>query len=396
MNADITKSGVLYELKRLKKTLFNDLEKCALVAILPATVLESLHDKNIEEEVQSFLAEVQAGEDKTGIVMNVVDGKPQFVHRTFGEYFAAGWFSKNFQHNRSVLEGILFDRTYGVMTDMFNRMLAKDCPLHSAVINNDLKRLDTLLEEVCDVSVLDKGGRTIIHLSAAHDMIGGIGLVELDNMNKFQNKCQYKFLLDTTDSVLQLTPMKYAIKLEKWCYVDWLLKQNVDRSGLDVIRQRADDRSYIDSIILAAGRHRLLLFLEFLCSIGVKISQSSTRDMHEGLLKAIESENVGTIRCMIHLGADCNIRDIYGQTPLFWAISEGSLDIVRTLVEEGGALVDVSDKDGRTVIQVAKHYIEHGPKNLYPIREAETWVKIVQYLEESIYVGEKVKGVDVK
>jgi ankyrin repeat protein len=212
----------------------------------------------------------------------------------------------------------------------------------------------------------------------------------------YDTKFQYKLPLDITDSVLQLTPMQYAIKSKNWFDVEWFLQRNVDRAGLDVIRQRANDRSYINSIILAAGSHRLLLLLEFLCSIGVKINQLSTRDMYEGLRDTIESEDVGAIRCMIQLGADCNIRDIYGRTPLFQAVDEGSLDIVRTLVEEGGALVDVSDKDGRKVIQVAKHCIEHGPKIIYPFREAERWVKIVQYLEERMTEGDKVKGVDVK
>jgi hypothetical protein len=114
----------------LKETLFNKFENCAIVAILPPSVLESLHDKKVEEETQPFLAKVQAGKDKTGIVMNVVDGKPQILYRTFAEFFTARCFSKNFEFNRSVLEDILFDRACGVMTDMFDRILAKDCPLH--------------------------------------------------------------------------------------------------------------------------------------------------------------------------------------------------------------------------------------------------------------------------
>jgi hypothetical protein len=94
--ADLTKPSVQYNYEYLKETLFNKFENCALVAILPPTVLESLHDKKIEEEIQPFLDWVQAGKDKTGVVMNVVDGKPQFVHRTFAEFFTARWFSRNF------------------------------------------------------------------------------------------------------------------------------------------------------------------------------------------------------------------------------------------------------------------------------------------------------------
>ena len=56
---DITNSSVLHNFEYLKETLFNKFEKCALVAILPPAVLQSLHDKKIEETIQQFLAKVQ-------------------------------------------------------------------------------------------------------------------------------------------------------------------------------------------------------------------------------------------------------------------------------------------------------------------------------------------------
>jgi len=129
-NADITNSCVLDNLGDLKETLFNKFDKGVLVAILPPTVLESLHGKKIEEEIRPSLAKVQAGKDNPGVVMNVVEGKPQFVHRTFAEFFTARWFSRNVKDNRSVLERILSEPEYNFVRDMFDRSLAKDCPLH--------------------------------------------------------------------------------------------------------------------------------------------------------------------------------------------------------------------------------------------------------------------------
>jgi hypothetical protein len=84
--ADIYNAYVLDDYEEKKKRDLTDFEGCALVAILPASILKSLHNKKIGEEIQSFLDRVQDGKDKTGIVTNVVDGKPQFVHRTFIEY----------------------------------------------------------------------------------------------------------------------------------------------------------------------------------------------------------------------------------------------------------------------------------------------------------------------
>ena len=136
--------------------------------------------------------------------MNVVDGMPQFVHRTFAEFFTARWFSRNFQYNTSVLERIFFDRTYLFMTVIFDRILARDCPLHCAVTDNDLKIFENLLKEGRDVNSLDKDGRNVMHIIAKHQSI---------IWYKINHNSENEVSLDLTESVLQWTPLHYAIKL---------------------------------------------------------------------------------------------------------------------------------------------------------------------------------------
>ena len=352
----------------MKETLFNKFEKCALVAILPPAVLQSLHDKKIKETIQPFLVKVQAGKDKRGIVMNVVDGKPQFVHRTFGEFFTARWFSRNFKFNRIVLEDILFDDSYWFMTDMFDRMLARDNPLHCAVTDTDLERYETLLEEGRDFNILDRGGRTFTHLIAKHRWMSSYII---------RNDPKYEVSFDITDSVLQWTPLQYAIKTKHWFTVEQLLRNNVDKSGLDMIRQKAQDPDYIDPIIIQAARNSHLLLLEFLCSIGVNIHQASDSNFPSPLHAAIRGQLSPVIRWLIQHGADCNTAYSDGQTPLFYAVTTGSLDVVRALVEEGGASLDIRDAHGNTAIDWAKE-CERNRTN--PRRIAE----IVQYLEERL------------
>ena len=183
----------------LKEPYLKNFEKCALVANLPPSILKSLHNKKTEAEIQSVLSRVQDGKDKTGIVINVVDGKPKFVHRRFGEYFTALWFSRKFELNRIVMERILFDNSYRVMRDVFEKMLAKGCPLHYAVLQRDRGRYETLLEEGCDVSAVDKGGRTFMHIIATCDC------TLLDIINRVT---EYEVSLDNRDSVLQWTPLQ--------------------------------------------------------------------------------------------------------------------------------------------------------------------------------------------
>jgi hypothetical protein len=214
----------------------------------------------MEEKLQQFLERIQAGGDKKGIVMNVVDGKPQFVHRTFGEFFTAHWFSRKFESNRSVLERILFDPEFGFVRDMFDRMLSKDFPLHCAVLEEDTKNVRTLLREGCNVNAVDKGGRTVMHIIAIHHS---------KSWDVINHNCNYEVSLDSRDRVLQWTPLQYAIKSENWFIVERLLERNVDRSGLDMIRQRVHDADYINSIVRDSAEEKHVLLLEFLRTIGV-------------------------------------------------------------------------------------------------------------------------------
>jgi hypothetical protein len=139
--------------------------------------------------------------------MNVVEGKPQFVHRTFAEYFTACWFSENFKSNRSVLEHILFDLKCSFVRDMFDRMLARGCLLHCAVLEGNFLNFSTLLKEGCDVNSVDKGGRTVMHIIAASNSMYS---------NSINPPYHNKISFDINDCVLQWTQLQYIIKAEKW------------------------------------------------------------------------------------------------------------------------------------------------------------------------------------
>jgi ankyrin repeat protein len=371
--ADVTNSSVLDDLEYLKEIFFKNFEKCALVAILPPNVLKSLHNKKIKEEIEPFLGKVQAGKDKRGIVMNVIEGKPQFVHRTFAEYFTARWFSRNFEFNRSIMEHILFDPAYTFVRGIFHRMLAKHSPLHCAALEWDDERFETLLEEGSDVSSLDKGGRTVMHIIAQDH---GLLMVDPDFYKKVS--------LVKRDNVLQWTPMQYAIKSEKWFIVERLLESNVDRSGLDMIMHKAQDPHYIDSLILHSAENGHLSLLELLCSIGVNIHQASSRRFPSPLHAAIQEQQLKVVKWLIQHGADCNTPYSDGHKPLLHAVTESSLDVVRALVEEGGASVDISDYCGGTVTDWINDYASDPKNSVIITREckAERLNEIVKYLKE--------------
>jgi ankyrin repeat protein len=259
---------------------------------------------------------------------------------------------------------------------MFDRMLARDCPLHCAVLEWDEEFFETLLVTECNLSDVDKGGRTVMHIIATRDC------TFLDIINRVF--C-YEASFHSTDSVLQWTPLQYAIKSEKWFIVERFLESSVDRSGLDMIRQRAQDPDYIDPIIMHAATYGHFFLLDFLCSTGVNIHQASSTDFPSPLHAAIQAQQLQVIRLLIQHGADCNTRYSDGQTPLFYAVSIRSLEVVRALVEEGGASLDIRDDEGRTVIDWAKEYTSvpgYQHTFLWKYR-VEEFKDIVKYLQET-------------
>jgi len=357
---DITNSSVQDDHELLTELFLTNFQRCALVVTLPSRMINLLHDKKIEINMKPFVRRVQAGKDKTGVVIAVVEGRPHFVHRTFAEYFTAHWFSENFESNRSVLEQILFDHSYRVVKDVFDRVLATDCPLHCAVLNWDSNGVESLLQEKCDVSSVDKGGRTAMHIIAAQgqvDLIENITQSLLERGNHFNEE----------DNVLKWTPLQYAIKSGSWFVAERLLERRVDIRPPDEehIRQRLNDRDYIGPILFEAAGEDYFFLLKFLYSVGVNMDQELTDVRTYALNVATANRRLRIIRWLIEIGANCNTADNNGWTPLFHAANNGRLDIVRMLVEDGKASVSVYDIVGRSALDWAINHVSGGKDSYY-------------------------------
>jgi ankyrin repeat protein len=154
-----------------------------------------------------------------------------------------------------------------------------------------------------------------------------------------------------------------------------------------VIRQRAHETDYINPIIEEAVTVPHVLLFEFLCSIGVNIHPAISTIFPCPLYLAIERKKLAVIRLLIQQGVNCNNRDRWGQTLLFKAVAQGSLDVVRILVEDGGASVDVSNNYGWTLIQEAERCLEiERQDGDRPEHNADIREKIVEYLKERLSV----------
>ena len=196
------------------------LEKCSLLVILPSK-LNPLRDEEIQTKIQPFVEKLQAGKDKICTAMNVEKKMPHFVHRSIAEYFTVRWFSKNIESNRNLLERILFDCSYAIVKNIFDRILVRDFPLHCEVLNSDNKAVETLLQSGCDVSAVDKGGRTVMHL---------IAIYHSKSWDAIKQNCNHEFLWTPGTEYCSGTQSNTSRKSENWFIVEQLLERNVDRS----------------------------------------------------------------------------------------------------------------------------------------------------------------------
>ena len=257
---DLTNACVQDDKESLKEITLRNLEKCSLLVTMHSE-LNRLSEMDIESKIQPFVNRVKAGKDKIGIVMNVVDNRPQFVHRLLAEYFTARWFSKNFETNRDVMERILVDPKYGFVKNMLHRMLARGCPLHCAVLDWDNETVETLLEEGYDVNAVDRGGRTALHLIAAE----GCDRPTCEEITG--SLLRHGDFVDAKDQVLEWTALGYAIKTENWFVVESLLERKYKTTDLELIRQRVDDETYTGKIIEDIKDKNYRLLLQYLASI---------------------------------------------------------------------------------------------------------------------------------
>jgi ankyrin repeat protein len=80
-------------------------------------------------------------------------------------------------------------------------------------------------------------------------------------------------------------------------------------------------------------------------------------ERNEALRTAAESGDLEGVRKLIGLGADVNAELMFDSTPLYFAATNGHIEVVRYLVESCGVDVDSADMHGGTALMRS---VEHG------------------------------------
>lgn len=68
---------------------------------------------------------------------------------------------------------------------------------------------------------------------------------------------------------------------------------------------------------------------------------------------ACSKNYVSIAKLLLENGAQVNVQDKFGNTPLHRAASQGHLDIIRLLLSQKGVRVDMNDQEGNTPLHVS-------------------------------------------
>jgi ankyrin repeat protein len=110
------------------------------------------------------------------------------------------------------------------------------------------------------------------------------------------------------------------------------------------------------SVVVEAAEEGDLRKVQALIAHGGSINErSGTKFGWTPLIAAVYHNRTDVIHYLVESGADLNLGDKSGMTPLMWAIGRGDdgIDLVKYLIAHGADL-SVTDKDGATAITFAE------------------------------------------
>ncbi|XP_052895662.1 uncharacterized protein LOC128302855 [Anopheles moucheti] len=164
---------------RLKKELKEQHMLLAMYVIFNKNDRDKLLTDKEQELADEIMKEVNEGDEKMGIVLGVQHREPQFLHRSFAEYFAACWLYENWEWLKS--EKIFHSPTFWTYSlketrEFFDRRILREsdgCDLHLALMNGSDNMFaeirhsqfeDMLHDNPSAISARDKVGRLPLHL----------------------------------------------------------------------------------------------------------------------------------------------------------------------------------------------------------------------------------------
>ncbi|XP_063925909.1 uncharacterized protein LOC135139554 [Zophobas morio] len=375
---DLQNPHMAVMVRREKEKMLKHFEILALKLIYPEFVLERLNI-NYQKSVKKFSRYDYAS---VGIITEVQNNAPHFLHGSFAEYLVATYLSKNFA---DIPIDIFFDQKYNNVRFFFDMLLAEETPVHVAVLHKNFNLLRSCDDEI--LTCKDRGGRSALHLICSwgkrHPRLhithenNKYTVREETNFNgkpestEFLEAVMYlqsKNSDSEHDSLLGITPLLYAKKSESLAAEIKLLLTVQKNSNIFQSYSSKDKINILYySALLEYDDVAKLLSYEKLGISRAEINSITEANHCTPLVLASSGGHKQIVDYLVKSGAEINRSDKEGFTPLYLAAQNGHEEIVKYLVKFG-AEIDRCANSGRTPLYAA---CQNGHQ------------KIVEYLVES-------------
>ncbi|XP_064460311.1 uncharacterized protein LOC135370487 [Ornithodoros turicata] len=342
----------------------------AMKCIFPQEKLKYLLNK---DELKNLEPEGRLMKDaannclKEGFLNGLNNGIPEFVHKTFAEFFAADYVlqkakvRENFDV-RDVIVDLYHEEEYSGVMMLFDALESESFPLHSAVMNNDASYFEQHVIQREDMFKVDELKRTPLHLGALHSDEATLKKLPMDDEL-------------IKEDLFQLSPFGYAELRSPWDakYAGkWMecLRTETSAAGdrLNVLCARCSEeavkrstknlrtcetfeqkRHFLERAIFTAVRHDLRGVLDVYLSY---VSQKeSTVILDRDIMDQLGSRKERSLRCSAESSVIGNLdsfTDSSNRTVLFYAKSETVCKMLLPYCDTG-----ILDKDGNTMLHIS-------------------------------------------
>lgn len=327
---------------KMKKTMIDN-GKLALLELfedVPEPLVCSDDRENLNEEVM-------VGEEKTGFV-DIVEGKPRFLHRTYAEFFAAHFLADTILKSKEYKSKAVKEFLYKTITKsawmssvtfiFFNYEVVSRSKNYTPIFNSALNgNVQEVMESENVADIQDDLGRTSFHL------LFYSGLVYDKAIDIFE---KYRSAMFVEDNLFKWSPLHYA-----------MLRHDCNKT-LSMIGHQLVAKSPEAQFRDINGRTPLMMATQGICrrncvfnyiydfSLEIDAQDKTGKTaLHYAIINDYQYAFL-LLASIVHLGGDLNIQDCEGKTPLHYAIEKHRLLAVNHLIEMG-ADVTLRDNNGR-------------------------------------------------
>ncbi|WP_341811169.1 ankyrin repeat domain-containing protein [Wolbachia endosymbiont (group A) of Oxytorus armatus] len=259
--------------------------------------------------------------------------------------------------------------------------------LLAAVQGGDFKKVKDLVSRGASLDAKDKEGKIPLHFAAQE---GNLDMVQFF-LNRGANT--------KAEDMYGWTPLHFASAYGKFDVVKFFLDSNINI--------RAKDRYGDTPLHLAAQNNDKSEIVESFLDSDANNINDRTNNGWTPLHVALQGNKPSTVKLLLGVGADIEVQDIFGETPLVIATRAGYTDIVKILEQEQlgkelftavreydfsrveklisrGANIDTKNKNGKTPLDIAintKNALEENQGSLNNALSLGQQGRIVRILE---------------